>query len=185
MPETPTNVATREFNYRPVKMTLWMLLFLGLATGMFFMAYLSLNPSFYGVRTSGRYLWIDAFMNDLPLWARVGIWAVLGMICAFGSYIFGQRWLSGLPPLVLSAQGVTGFKKGIGLARLTIPWGEITKMQELQSNAFIYGTVIDSGGVRKPKPPHVVVHLGMIGRNFETLLSEITDYNKKLGNPAA
>jgi hypothetical protein len=185
MLEPQTDVAAREFNYRPVKMTLWMLLFLSLAAGMLFMAYLSLNPSFYAVRTSGRYLWVDGFMNDLPLWGRVGIWVFFGMICTLGGYIFGQRWLSGLPPLVLSAQGVTGFKKSMGLARLTIPWGEITRMQELQSNAFIYGTVIDTGGVRKPKSPHIIVHLGMIGRKFDALLAEITEYHKKLGNGSA
>jgi hypothetical protein len=179
----PDAVKPQEFHYKPVKMILWTLLFALLVAGFFFMAYLSLNPAFYDMKQSNRYMWVGETLRSFPIWARVSIWVLLGLICVLGGSIFLRRWFSGLPPLVLSAQGITGFTKGFGLARLTIPWEEVTKVQALQSNAFIYGTVMDTGGIRKPKPPLVVVHLSMIGRKFDVLIAEIASYRQRLSAP--
>jgi hypothetical protein len=114
-------------------------------------------------------------LNSLPVWARVGFWLFVGVACAFGVYIFSRLWLTGLPPLELSERGVTGFTKGFGPKRLTIPWDEVSKMQLMQSNLFIYG----DAGAQKPMP--IVLHLGMVGQKFDVLVAEIEAFRRQIG----
>jgi hypothetical protein len=170
------------FAFKPIKMLLWMALFVALALGFLWMAYASLAPNFYDSTSSGRHAWVGDLLGSLPVWGRVGIWALLAALCAFGGFFYLRRWLSGLPPLAASPEGVTGFTKGFGLKQITIPWSEVTKVQEVQSNLFVYGSAVDTGGVRQPKPPVISAHLGMMGERFETVVRELETYRASLAS---
>lgn len=164
-----------HFPFKSIRMSFWILLFLALAVGFATMAWLSLDAHFYD-RSSGRYAWFGDLMRGFPLSVRVGFWILLAGVTAFGGWIFLRRWLSGLSPLTLSERGVTGFSKGIGLNQTTIPWHEISNISSINSNFTIAGTAVDTGGVRKPKPPTVTVNTSMIGLKPQKLLDRITAY---------
>jgi hypothetical protein len=170
---------TLEFRYKPVKMTLWIMLFAAVIAGFLFMAYASLDPDFYATREASRYRWFGDIMGGLPVWARVSIWLALALMVMAISSIFLRRMLSGQPPLVVSSEGLTGFS-GFGVARKTIHWNDISKTQIAQSNLLIHGAPIDTGGVRKPKAPSITVHLGMIGESGESVLRKIEEFRRRL-----
>ncbi|OJY04158.1 MAG: hypothetical protein BGP04_01680 [Rhizobiales bacterium 62-17] len=168
-----------HFPFKPFRMSLWLLLFLVLAGGFAWMAWLSLNPHFYD-HPHGRHAWFGELMHDFPVSVRVGFWALLAAVTAFGGGIFLRRWLSGLSPLTLSAQGITGFSKGVGLKQMTIPWQEIGNVSVMKSNLTIAGTAVDTGGIRKPKPPAITVNTSMIGQKPDKLLDRIAAYRNEL-----
>ncbi len=63
-----------HFPFKPFRMSLWLLLFLVLAGGFAWMAWLSsLNPHFYD-HPHGRHAWFGELMHDLPVSVRVGFW---------------------------------------------------------------------------------------------------------------
>jgi hypothetical protein len=168
-----TNPATLEFRYRPVRMAFWVLFFAALV-GMFcFVAFKSFNPNFLADQHGGRYRWFGEMLSSMPIWLRVGIWALLALICAWAGWLFLRRWLSGTAPLVASAEGVTGFVGMTALRRLSIPWSEISQVQTAQSNLFIRGKAVDRGGIRKSIAPTIAVNLSMIGEKPGSLLQKL------------
>jgi hypothetical protein len=168
------------FRFKPLRMTLWLILFATLTLGFLWMAYASLAPGFYDSASTGRHAWVGDMLGGLPVPARVGIWATLSALCGYFGFLLLQRWLSGLPVLAASPEGVTGFTKGIGLRQITIPWGEITRVEAIQSNLFVHGTAIDTGSVRRPKPPVVTANLSMMGESFASVTRALEAYRASL-----
>ncbi len=180
------NTPNLEFRFRPVKMAIWMLFLAAIVAMMAWMSFASLDPDFYNAHETSRYRWVGELMNDLPIWLRSGFWAALAAICAWASWLFLRRWISGLPPLVASPEGVTGFVGAMGIRRLTIPWQEISKVQLVQSNLFLHGAPVDKGGIRKPKAPVIAVNLSMIGEKHPALMTKLEEYRSSTAqSPAA
>jgi hypothetical protein len=169
-----------QFPFKPSRMVRWLLLFLILGIGFAWMGWMSRDPHFYD-RTSGRHAWFGELMHELPIGARVGLWFVLAMLALFGGGVFLRRWRSGLAPLRLSPQGITGFTKGVGLHQTTIAWNDISKVSVVQANLIITGAAVATGA-RKPKPPMIVVNTAMIGeKKPNKLLDRIAEYEPAFG----
>lgn len=168
-----------RFPFKPLRMVLWLFLFLVLTIGFSWMGWLSLNPHFYD-HSNGRYAWFGDLMHSIPVPARVGFWGLIAAVNILGGVIFLRRWLSGIPPLRLSAQGVTGFSKGFGLKQTTIPWAELGDVTVMKSNLTIAGTPVDTGGIRKPRAPSISLNTSMIGQKPNKLLERIADYRNAL-----
>ncbi|MDH7794779.1 MULTISPECIES: hypothetical protein [unclassified Beijerinckia] len=168
-----------NFPFKPIRMLLWLFLFFILTAGFLWMGWLSLSPHFYD-HSNGRYAWFGDLMHSVPVPLRAGFWVLIAAVTALGGVVFLRRWLSGIPPLSLSAQGITGFSKGFGLKQTTIPWAELGDVSVMKSNLTIAGTAIDTGGIRKPKPPTISFNTSMIGQKPNKLLERIADYRNSL-----
>jgi hypothetical protein len=176
-----TDQTTLEFRYAPVRMTLWVLFFAAIVVMFGYMAFKSLAPEFYQSQTGGRYRWVTEMMDGLPIWSRVGIWALLGLICAWAGWLFLRRWLSGMAPLVASQDGLTGFTGMTALRRLTIPWSDLSEVRSAQSNLFFSGKKPERSGLRKPIAPTIAVNLSMIGVKQEALMQKLAAYRAQSG----
>jgi len=168
------------FRFSPQRMTLWAFLFAVLTAGCLWMAWRSFDPHFYD-HSTGRYAWAGDLLRDSPVWLRIGVWVACALLFALGGSTFLRRWISGIAPLVLSPQGITGFT-GAGLERCTIAWRDVGNISASRSNLIVNGTPVDQGGVRRPKAPTIAVNMAMIGEKFALLMEKIRGYHASLSS---
>jgi hypothetical protein len=163
-----------EFRFKPVRMSIWILGFALMTLGFAWMAYASLDPDMYNAFESRRYAWVSDMFESMPIWARVAIWAALALLCGWAGFSFVRRWMSGMPVLQASAQGLTGYSSGMGLRRVTMAWNDIETVQVANSNVIFRAKSNAAAGARKHKPPVIVANLSMIGERYEQLMQKLS-----------
>jgi hypothetical protein len=103
------------------------LIFLGMAAGCAWLAYCSLTPDYW---TDFGYYELEAlgkFMSLFPVAVRVIICCALMLTCLNAARIKLERYTSDTPLLILSKEGVSGFKNGFAKDHTFINWGEFKK----------------------------------------------------------
>ncbi len=113
------------------------LLWLGLASGAFYLAAQSLDPFYWQtihVNVGGT-TW---FMRQLPVPVRVGILGLTGVMLLLLSMVTMLRLISNAPSLVMDADGIEGFKSGISFGTVRMRWDEIGDIKSYYGNLFIY-----------------------------------------------
>ncbi len=100
------------------------LLFLVMAAGCGYLAYSSLTPDYW---TDFRYYELDVvgkFVNLFPIPVRVLMCGALMAMCLNAVRIKLARNASDTPLLILSSDGVSGFKNGFAKEHTFISWGD-------------------------------------------------------------
>lgn len=164
----------KEFHYITYRVLLYAILSLPFTGFYFYLAIRTLEPGFGVGAHADRGAWVIDLLNTLPVFARVGAIAAFGALHLAGGLSLFFHWRCGLAPLVLSKEGVTGFKSWSG--RQTIPWDEITKLYSSYGNFHVYS----KGKGNKWKGKALSVSLFLVGSNHEALAREINTFQSRL-----
>lgn len=166
MNHTLANLPPQEFRATKGGGAGQIFLFFAMAAGCGYLTYSSLTPdywtdfSFYELEAIGK------FVNLFPIPVRVLMCGALMVMCLNAARIKLARNASDTPLLILSSEGVSGFKNGFAKEHTFISWGDFKKVTVYNKDVLHF----------KAKSAIVSVSLKEIGVKYAEMLPLIEAY---------
>jgi hypothetical protein len=124
MSQSFANLPPQEFRATKSGGASQILLFLAMAAGCAYLAYSSLTPDYWTDFSYRELEVIGKFVNLFPVPVRVLMCGALMVMCLNAARIKLVRNANDTPLLILSSDGVSGFKNGIAKDHTFIGWGD-------------------------------------------------------------
>lgn len=124
MNQSFANLPPLEFRATKGGSTGQILLFLAMAAGCAYLAFCSLTPDYWTNFSYYELEVIGKFVNFFPVPVRVLMCAALMVMCLNAARMKWERFSSETPLLILSKDGVSGFKNGFATEHTFISWDD-------------------------------------------------------------